>query len=68
MTIMTYNHGPPFKFNPVSAKLIEDALLESYNLYLSKQYPHKCEDIADLANRELCIAKIGQAITSVVVT
>jgi len=56
-TIMSGNRELPFKYDPVSAKLISDGLEEGYDLYLEKTYSHRCEDLENQGLKELCIAK-----------
>ncbi len=56
-TIMSGNRNPPFKYDPVTTKLIEDALLNGYDDYLELEYPHKCEEIDNQEKREECLIK-----------
>jgi hypothetical protein len=50
------------KYNPVGAKLIEDALVNGYDNYIKLKYPSKCEDIDDKTKRETCLIKACKGI------
>ena len=56
-TTMTTPREPPFIYSPISARLIEIALTEGYENFISMDFPNKCEDFEDQTIREECLVK-----------
>lgn len=56
--MVSYVYVPPdnkWEYDPVSAKLINDAIQEGFDKYKRRKYPHKCEDFFEdeIAEKEL---------------